>query len=154
MGAMSSNVGQMLRSNIQVLETIEPHVPELALPVVRRRLADFLIDWARNCGRRGAFGYAAAAVAKALSLDVVAVLKSPQTELARRRGWQARAQAPKSLSFLAWPISEVSGLWSEPSGRLETLCGRLDLHAPRGRTSEGLGPETEEQRWRHKEASQ
>ena len=140
LGAMSSNVGQMIRSNIQVLETIEPHVPESALPVVRRRLADFLIDLARNRGRRGAFGDAAAAVAKALSLDVMAVLKSPQTRLVRRRAWRARAHAPKSLSFLALPISEVNGLWSEPSGRLETLCARLDGDAPRGRTLRNLDP--------------
>jgi glycosyltransferase involved in cell wall biosynthesis len=128
-GAMSFDVGRMIRSNIQVLETIEPHVPKSARPVVRWRLAGFQMELARNRARRGAFGKAALAVGKALSLDVVAVLQAPQAQLTQRLAARAGARAPKSHSFLAWPVADADAVWREPSGRLDTLCARLDLEA-------------------------
>jgi len=128
--AMSSDAGRMLRSHIQVFETIEPHLPKSARPIVRRRIAGFEMELARNRARRGAFGEATGAVAKALSLDVAAVVQAPLAQLAQRRNWRAATKASKSArSFLAWPIDEPTGIWREPSGRQEAICARLDLAA-------------------------
>jgi hypothetical protein len=121
-----------------VLETIEPHVPKSARAVVRWRLAGFQMELARNRARRGAFGKAALAVGKALSLDVVAVLQAPQAQLTQRLAAGAGARAPKSHSFLAWPLADADAVWREPSGRLDTLCARLDLEAPTPPTFQGL----------------
>jgi len=139
-GAMSSHTGQMIRSHIQVFETIEPHVPKSARPVLRRRLAGFQMELARNRGRRGAFGEATASVAKACSLDIAAAVRAPLDQLAQRREWRANARAPESARpFLAWPIREPNGFWREHSGHQETYCARQDLDAPTRRTSEGPG---------------
>jgi hypothetical protein len=125
--AMSSDAGRMIRSHIQVFETIEPHVPKSARLVVRRRIAGLQMELARNRGRRGAFGEATAAVAKALSLDIVAVVQAPLAQLAMRRNWRANTNASKSARpFSAWGVDEVNGVWREPRGGLETLCAALD----------------------------
>lgn len=60
-GSMSTNAGTMIRSHIQVFESLLPIVPESALQIIEDRLAGFQIEYARNRARRADLWVAAAA---------------------------------------------------------------------------------------------
>ncbi|MBB3891671.1 glycosyltransferase involved in cell wall biosynthesis [Phenylobacterium haematophilum] len=68
-GAMTEDVGRMIRSHIQMYRVMWPELDDTARNLARRRMATFFAEYARNRARRGLAREALAAVGEAFAHD-------------------------------------------------------------------------------------
>jgi hypothetical protein len=100
----------MIRSHVMVLELMRDSVPPTAQEVIRRRIARFDVEYVRNRIDRGKPAQAAAALAGALSKDV---LRLP-ISLAEEGVAAWRESRPQRLAkpFTAYDLDQPDGPWA------------------------------------------
>jgi glycosyltransferase involved in cell wall biosynthesis len=128
-GAMSNNVVRMIRSHIEVFGLMHREAPTSAMPIIRRRLAGFHVELARNRLRRARFVEAARASRRALQYQpweaVVSGLEQIPLVFHRQPG------PMDARPFEAWPLDIPNGSWRPDRRLLDRYAARLDLDPAR-----------------------
>lgn len=97
-GSMSTNSARMIRSHIQVFEGLLPVVPANARAIIKRRLACFHVEYARNRAHRADFWAAAVAGAAGLRRAPISAMVHAANEIRRAvRPKPAHAAVCRSL---------------------------------------------------------
>ncbi len=129
--AMSKNVARMIRSHIQTLSAMQHKVPAEAQAIIRARIADFNIQYARNRVRRGKLGDAILSAAAGLKLDGVAAVGALKHEFSL--GWQrtvgrkkASGDSETMRQFLDWDVEEGWQPWQPEKFHLLAEFAELD----------------------------
>ena len=116
-GAMTEDVGRMIRSHIQMYRVLWPDLDDTARRLARRRMAGFFAEYARNRARRGLAREAIGAVGQAFAHDPLgAPLKLAEqarlTFIYLSRGKRVRADRPiDPRHFDAYSDSEIDTPW-------------------------------------------
>ena len=129
--AMSTNVARMIRSHIQTLSAFQSKVSAEAQAIIRARVADFKIQYARNRVRRARLGDAILSAASALRLDCAATAGALNNELSL--GWERMTGRPKACGgleparrFLDWDVEEGCQPWRPEKFHLLADYAELD----------------------------
>lgn len=137
-GAMTEDVGRMIRSHIHMYEVLWPDLDEAGRDLARRRMATFHAEYARNRIRRGKVSEALSAVGQAFARDFSgAPLKLAEQArlglvyLGRRGEKTERSVDPRH--FDAYSETEVDTAWDSRRRlqRFKNLAALDAAYAPR-----------------------
>lgn len=103
-GSMSTDAAKMIRSHIQVFETLRPALPATARKIVDRRLAQFHIEYARNRARRAHPAAAGAAAVSALRYAPGTALAQAVREICKAA--TSRPGTRQSSSAPTWSLQD------------------------------------------------
>ena len=137
-GAMTEDVGRMIRSHIQMYQVLWPDLDAAARKLASRRMATFFAEYARNRARRGLVGEALDALGQAFRHDPArAPLKLAEQArlgmiyLGRRGAGVDRQIDPRH--FDAYSATEVDTAWDSRRRlqRFESLAALDAAYDPR-----------------------
>ena len=126
-GAMSNDVGRMIRSHIAMFSLLEHDAPASAMPIIQRRLAGFHVELARNRLRRARFVDAMRSSGQALQCHALEAIVAGWEQVLLLAGDRQRGSPEAQRPFSAWAIDAPNGSWRPDRRVRDRYAAKQDL---------------------------